>query len=99
MGEEWGGESCIPLDNWVIPGELACREAEQLEAGRQHLPLLSKCVYLQSSLRCLWLRKGVNLTGFKPVDNFSLLLFPLPMPSCPIYETLFTGYKWMQCYA
>lgn len=101
MGEEWGGESCIPLDNWVILGEPACREAEQLEAGRQHLLLLSKCVYLQSSQRCLWLSKGVNLIGLKPlVDNYSLLLLsPLPMPSCPAYETEFTGYKWMQCYA
>lgn len=41
-----GVESCIPLDNWVVLGEPTCREAEQLEAGRQHLLLLSKCVYL-----------------------------------------------------
>lgn len=42
MGEEWGGESCIPLDSWVILGEPVCREAGQLEPGRQHLLLLSK---------------------------------------------------------
>lgn len=89
-----------PLRTGWSSGNWHAGEAEHLYAGRQHLPLRSKCVYLQSSRQCLWLRKGVNLIGFKSLaDNYSLLsLPPLLMPSCPRYGIPSSDYKRMQRY-
>lgn len=95
------GESCIPFESWVILREMACRGGWAAVGWQAAFSCAERAsIYLQSSQGCLWLRKDVNLLEFESlVDNYSLLLPPaLPMPSRSGYETLFTDYKWMQCY-